>query len=995
MELYLIKSTALLAIFFVGYKIFLERENMHVFKRFYLLGSVLSALLIPFITFTQYVEIVPVVFESSELVASDSFISGVTEVAEVAVASTPINYWPYIIWSLYALGVLFFSIRFATNLFRFYQRISTNEQVKQHGLWYILLHAKSTPHTFFHYIFLHKETFQKGEIPNEVLIHEHAHALQKHTIDLLAMELLQIVLWFNPLVYFLKKSIKLNHEFLADEAVLQSGTQLASYQNILLDFSSTSSVPAMAHSLNYSSLKKRFTVMKTNTSKRGTWLRSMLVLPLLAVLIYGFSTTQTIERISSESKVKVENPEVQKEFDEWYNNATKSNIETFTIAEDIQINVLEDQSLLVNGLPATLETLPQILRQFNTHLTKKERKENIVASLNASAKIQMGFVNDIKEVLFEYGLKRMKIPNGVLMEDGGTGENITLIFNDEASTNKKDRLTARSISIEILDQNYMVVDGVKIRKENLYSALGSIHTDITKVQRDRIMNIHVSGEAEIAYSDLVFIQKVATTYGYHRIVTPKEEIIRSKKNTPAAPEVEAVTHQEYAMEYLSGAARNGKKAFVLQIELSEIKLNGIPVTLNTLASKLDAHTKDWEETDYTNAHPSILIASTPKAFLKKVNAEFKKTHYSKANSGMSIGASKQELSQKKATAAQLAEYNKLAKKYNEMSKDYMVIKGKELTRMSYLYDLMTVAQRKNAEPYPNIPPPPPAPDAPKAPKVIKGVKYDSPPPPPPPAPAPIVKIGEISDIPPPPSPPNPLDHVIQMAKQGADFYYEGKRISSDKAIELLKKNKGLNIQIKDHKTPNEVRITKKPIKLSKQTAAAPASKINLATGNIEINGEEHFYAKKNGVTSYFNKSGEAVDKNGRLLSVNDQKNPEFYYRGKKISSAKAHELLDNGSARIMTSDNDENGSYTVLLNDLDNPNSDNFKNVNFNDNKVNNPNSVIDLTEVISKGAKFYLNDKKISTEKAKYLAEHTDDIARVNVKEKKGGSPLVYFWTK
>ena len=78
--------------------------------------------------------------------------------------------------------------------------------------------------------------------------------------------------------------------------------------------------------------------------------------------------------------------------------------------------------------------------------------------------------------------------------------------------------------------------------------------------------------------------------------------------------------------------------------------------------------------------------------------------------------------------------------------------------------------------------------------------------------------GEVSDIPPPPpappTPPDPLDHVIDMAKKGADFYYEGKKISSDKAIELLKKNKSLNIdsRSKNSKKPT-VRISKDPIKI--------------------------------------------------------------------------------------------------------------------------------------------------------------------------------------
>ena len=156
-----------------------------------------------------------------------------------------------------------------------------------------------------------------------------------------------------------------------------------------------------------------------------------------------------------------------------------------------------------------------------------------------------------------------------------------------------------------------------------------------------------------------------------------------------------------------------------------------------------------------------------------------------------------EVADYKATPKQIEEYNKLAKKYNDMPKDNMVIKGKELTRMRYLYDLMTIEQRKNAEPYPNIPPPPLAPDVPPAVKVIKGVNDGDANIPPPP--------------PPPPAPEDPMDHVIKMAKKGATFYYEGDKISSDKAIRLLKKNKNLNIQTTRHNSKNPVvKISKNP-----------------------------------------------------------------------------------------------------------------------------------------------------------------------------------------
>ena len=162
----------------------------------------------------------------------------------------------------------------------------------------MLLEDLATPHTFFKYLFFNKFKFETKQIPQEILLHEQTHSKQKHSIDVLFIELLQIVFWFNPLIYFIKHAIKLNHEFLADQAVLNHGIETASYQKTLLNFSSNSKQPHLANAINYSFIKKRFTIMRTHTTKRAIWLRSIVLLPLLAILIYGFSEKVVIEKLT-------------------------------------------------------------------------------------------------------------------------------------------------------------------------------------------------------------------------------------------------------------------------------------------------------------------------------------------------------------------------------------------------------------------------------------------------------------------------------------------------------------------------------------------------------------------------------------------------------------------------------------------------------------------------------------------------------------------------
>lgn len=194
--------------------------------------------------------------------------------------------------------------------------------------------------------------------------------------------------------------------------------------------------------------------------------------------------------------------------------------------------------------------------------------------------------------------------------------------------------------------------------------------------------------------------------------------------------------------------------------------------------------------------------------------------------------------QQKASPKELAEYNKLAKKYNAQPENMRVVKLDDLERMEYIYKKMTMEQKATAEPFPNCPPPPPAP--PKSPEMKTA--HDLPPPPPIPvnaSPEERVKYQktidaynngdasytyknknckEVTVIPdedemvPPPPPKSPLDFVVEMAKKNATFYYEEKIITSNDAIKLLKENKAMNISSKNSMSKNpKVYLSKEPI----------------------------------------------------------------------------------------------------------------------------------------------------------------------------------------
>ncbi len=287
MFLILLKSSICLLAFLLFYTFILEKENMHVFKRGYLLVAVVVAITIPFITFTHYINLPDTIIDTPIF----------QENLDLLIPKTQenTNYLPYILWSLYGIITLFFALRFAKNIFLIWKNIKNNRHQKTQNSILILVEKPILPQTFFNYIFLNKSAFLSNQIPETVLQHETTHAIQKHSIDVLFVEILIVIFWFNPLLYFLKNAIKLNHEFLANQAVLQNGHQTQQYQKTLLAYSSNTPYNQLANAINYSSIKKRLTIMKTQTTPKTKWIKIILIAPLFALLLFSFSTTKEVQ----------------------------------------------------------------------------------------------------------------------------------------------------------------------------------------------------------------------------------------------------------------------------------------------------------------------------------------------------------------------------------------------------------------------------------------------------------------------------------------------------------------------------------------------------------------------------------------------------------------------------------------------------------------------------------------------------------------------------
>jgi N-acetylmuramoyl-L-alanine amidase/beta-lactamase regulating signal transducer with metallopeptidase domain len=286
---YLIKSTIILTISLTFYHLVLGREKIHYFNRFYLLISIVVSFIIPFITI-EIIKVIPVFVNIEPLIStsipSEINENGINENAAPIVES--INYIPYILWSFYALITLILLGRFAKNVFELISKTKSNPIIKYNNAKLVLVDEKVLPHTFLNYIFINFDDYNMRNIEDELFTHELVHVNQKHSLDILFIELLKVLFWFNPIFIFYKKAIQLNHEFLADGEIVRTYNDVPFYQNLLLHKGNGNQTIYLASNLNYLVTKKRLIMMTKITSPKTALLKKVAILPILAGLIYFF-----------------------------------------------------------------------------------------------------------------------------------------------------------------------------------------------------------------------------------------------------------------------------------------------------------------------------------------------------------------------------------------------------------------------------------------------------------------------------------------------------------------------------------------------------------------------------------------------------------------------------------------------------------------------------------------------------------------------------------
>jgi len=294
MIVYLLKSACCLALLLFFYHFILEREKMYTFNRFFLLGSVLFSFSVPLATLT-----IPSTAELPEAVQPSFYTAASIENIATNTIKETFDYSLLFI-GIYVFVSSLFLIRFGKNVFKIIQKIRLNEKVRYKNALLVLVNDEILPHTFWKTIFINKTAYEQGHIEEELFTHELTHVTQKHTLDVLLIEVLQILFWINPLFIFLKKAIQLNHEFLADSTVINQHQNTLHYQHLLLNKAAWNNEYYLASNLNYSLTKKRLKMMTTQSSRTKVLLKKLAVIPLLTGFVFLFA-----ERVEAQENIEI------------------------------------------------------------------------------------------------------------------------------------------------------------------------------------------------------------------------------------------------------------------------------------------------------------------------------------------------------------------------------------------------------------------------------------------------------------------------------------------------------------------------------------------------------------------------------------------------------------------------------------------------------------------------------------------------------------------
>jgi len=307
---YILKSAACLAVFYLFYKLLMSRDTFHRFNRFALLGLLVLSSVLPLVEVS--VNRPAPVHETMLTLEQLLLLADVQAEGGSRVAAQPVTaLWVRVALLVYLAGMVFFAVRNLWSLGRLavLLRRGRLEQLtdwlpgRAENVRLVVHNHDIAPFSWMRYIVLSRKDLEENG--REILIHELAHIRNRHSWDLLLADICIFVQWFNPAAWLLKQELQTLHEYEADDTVLREGVNAKDYQMLLIKKAVGTRLYSMANSFNHSSLKKRITMMLKEKSNPWARVKYLYVLPLAALAVSAFARPEVSAVADELSSAKV------------------------------------------------------------------------------------------------------------------------------------------------------------------------------------------------------------------------------------------------------------------------------------------------------------------------------------------------------------------------------------------------------------------------------------------------------------------------------------------------------------------------------------------------------------------------------------------------------------------------------------------------------------------------------------------------------------------
>jgi beta-lactamase regulating signal transducer with metallopeptidase domain len=318
----IIKSFLCSGIFLALYKILLEKEKLHVFNRVYLILAVILSLTAPLwpahlknnnSTFSRVIASANESLNHIDALYQNEQVKKPIPQKDQALSggeSTVYNNLSFqsIVLLLYMTAVIFLLFRMIKNIYQLFKKINRSTCVPHQNAILVLIDKPVMPFTFLHYVFVDSEQYYNNTIHPAILEHELIHARQKHTLDIIFIEIAKAFFFFNPCLYSYKKAIRLNHEFLSDNEAKKITATEKEYQYLLITSPATTTKPGtLANSFHYIITKKRIKMVTHTTTRFQSFLRKFIIISatIATPLLFSFKNADEAITKSANNIVKL------------------------------------------------------------------------------------------------------------------------------------------------------------------------------------------------------------------------------------------------------------------------------------------------------------------------------------------------------------------------------------------------------------------------------------------------------------------------------------------------------------------------------------------------------------------------------------------------------------------------------------------------------------------------------------------------------------------